>query len=143
MQINGRHLQISCTAIKLRNLLLLFLLIGGVASAQSRISQDEAKRIVHYALKAGDMDEATVDVSSIKYGYAPDFYSFEATWPNPDGSPMLGSYAVNPWTGDIWQLVVCKQITSAQLRRIQRSIRSRFHLQASEYVALHKKTPVC
>ncbi len=91
-------------------LFLFLLLTGGIASAQARITQDEAKRIVHYALKAESMDGPTVDVSPVKNDYAPDFYSFEATWPNPDGSPMLGGYAVNPWTGDVWQFLYFRRL---------------------------------
>jgi hypothetical protein len=35
-----------------------------------------------------------------------------AQTPNPDGDPLLGYFAVNPWTGDICDEIGCEQITS-------------------------------
>ena len=48
-----------------------------------------------------------------------------AWWPNPHGSPVLGYYAVNPWTGDVWDVMGCKRISSPAIQAEQRSILKR------------------
>jgi hypothetical protein len=122
-------------------LILLFLLECAVAAGEERITQDEARQLAVEALKAKMLNGPTVQLSPISY--VKDFYTFEATWPNPDGSPNLGSFAVNPWTGDVWQVVVCKYITSPAIQKIQKSIRDRFHYPRKEYKELRARKPAC
>jgi hypothetical protein len=121
------------------SLILLVLFRCLVAAGEERITQDEARRLIVEALKARGLDGPTVELTPISY--SKDFYTFEATWPNPEGSPNLGSYAVNPWTGDVWQVVVGRYITSPSIRKIQRSIRDRFHYTREEYRKLHSRKP--
>ncbi len=72
---------------------------------------------------------------------APDFYQFEITWDNPNGSPMIGHFAVNRATGDVWKLVVCRRMESAGLRRLQRTMRRRISLTPKELRQLETKAP--
>ena len=51
--------------------------------------------------------------------------------------------SVNPATGDVWQVVVCRPATSRTLRMMQESIRKRFHYKPDEYRRLKARKPAC
>ena len=124
-----------------RALAALLLFATTSLAAEQRITEAEARNIVREALKARNLDGPTVELNPI--AFEKDFYTFEATWPNPVGSPNLGSYSVNPWTGDIWQIVVCRYVTSPSIRKMQQSIRTRFHFSRRDYKRFHAKKPAC
>jgi hypothetical protein len=71
----------------------------------------------------------------------PDFYEFAVTWDpgEREGSVMVGFFAVSRATGDVWRLVVCRQVDSPGLRRLQHAIRRRIALGKQEYHQLHGK----
>lgn len=73
----------------------------------------------------------------------PMFYAFEVTATNsaPDASPVIGSYAVNRATGDVWKLVVCERIDTPSLRRAQRTMISRIKLDRKEFRDLGARAP--
>jgi len=72
----------------------------------------------------------------------PDFYFFAATWPNPVGSPVIGYYAVNPATGDVWD-IGCRRLTTPLLRKRQNEIHRQFGFSEKEYRVLRDKKPIC
>lgn len=49
---------------------------------------------------------------------------------------FFGFFAVNPWTGDVWELRSCKRLSTAILHRSQAEIRKRF---APEERKLHAR----
>jgi hypothetical protein len=51
------------------------------------------------------------------------FYSYNELGLNVDS---LGFFAVNPWTGDVWNIMQCKRISSPAARAMQNKIRKRF-----------------
>jgi hypothetical protein len=56
---------------------------------------------------------------------SPPFFTFTGISPPPaEGS--FGFYAVNPWTGDVWELRDCRRLSTPALRRSQAEIRKRF-----------------
>jgi hypothetical protein len=71
------------------------------------------------------------------------FYAFEATAspPNPSASPIIGSFAVNRATGDVWRLVVCRTVESPALKRSQNSLRKRIGLSRVELHRLQRRAP--
>ena len=73
----------------------------------------------------------------------PDFYFFCATWSNPVGSPIIGYFAVNPWTGDVWEAAGCELLTTESLKKLQARIRERSRLKEEDYRRLHAKKPWC
>jgi len=74
----------------------------------------------------------------------PTFYFFEARWANPKpASVIVGHYAVDPNTGDVWDGVVCSEFTSPLLRRLQVSIRRRLGITDDKYRVLRRKGPMC
>jgi hypothetical protein len=54
------------------------------------------------------------------------FYWFEITANVPDGkSPLLGYFAVNKSTGDVWDFVSCIKLTSPAIRQYQEHLRQK------------------
>ena len=61
---------------------------------------------------------------SEKASHPEGFYWFEVTADVPGGaSALLGYFAVNKVTGDVWDPVQCKKLSSVTIRRIQDHIR--------------------
>ena len=70
------------------------------------------------------------------------FVLFEATAQNSKGgSPVIGHFAVNRATGNVWDLVVCKQRDSEALKRLQNDIRKRIRLGQNDLRRLSKEAP--
>jgi hypothetical protein len=84
-----------------------------------------------------------VTLTENQRAFDPDFYYFAATWPNPTGSPVAGHYAVNPWTGDVWDADGCKRLESPSLKKLQDVVRRKSGLGRSVYSKLRAKRPLC
>jgi hypothetical protein len=68
------------------------------------------------------------------------FYWFEVTADVPDGaSPLLGYFAVNKVTGDVWAPVPCEKLTSPEIRRLQRRLRGQ--ADAKDFHEASKRAP--
>jgi len=85
----------------------------------------------------------TVRIDPYRYDYAPEFYAFMARWPNPDGHPLIGYFAVNPWTGDVWDVMGCRRIVSPELEKEQDAIWARSPLRTEARSVLREKSPGC
>jgi hypothetical protein len=107
------------------------------------IDARKAEGLVREALIALNLNGPAVKIERMRYDYAPEFYAFMASWPNPGGSSLLGYYAVNPWTGDVWDTIACKRVTSASLHQEQEAIWKRSGLLAEAEATLHEKSPGC
>jgi hypothetical protein len=73
------------------------------------------------------------------------FLFFTVTWgAKPNQSVVVGNYAVDPYTGDVWSAVMeCTEQVNPQLRALQARIRSSLGLSHSEYKRLKTKGPLC
>ena len=61
---------------------------------------------------------------------------------NPKGGPLQTYYfAVNPWTGDVWDGIACTRITSPKIQREQESIWKRSGLPEEARKPLTNKSP--
>jgi hypothetical protein len=66
-------------------------------------------------------------------------------------APLGGEYeapvtwlAINPWTGDVWNVWQCKRLSTATLRKSLAAIRRRFRRnELPQYARLHALRPVC
>jgi len=105
-----------------------------------RISTDEARQLVLQVFKKYG---PVVEVWQLKDSYDQSFLYFEAYWPNPTGSGNLGSYAVNPWTAEVWHADGCRRVISAELKRIQGDIRKRLGLTKQKHLILDRRPPLC
>ncbi len=125
--------------------LLVITVCACTASAQSdlqKISTDEVRKLVYEAIRTHDPHHQ-IDVSRVENRYDPVFVYFEVTWPNPSGSPHLGNFAVNPWTGDVFNADGCELQASPSLKKLQASIRKQLQLKEKEYLRLRAKRPIC
>jgi hypothetical protein len=77
--------------------------------------------------------------------YAGRYVGYEATWdPQTPGSAHVGFYVIDPQTGDMWDGVSeCGEITSPEIRRLQRVLREQLGLSASVYAKIRRRGPMC
>lgn len=117
------------------------------SSDPPRVSLEEAQRLVYKALEsegAGATKLPGFGLSAYKDPYFPEFYFFEATWDNTgEGSVVIGHYAVDPRTGDVWDAVVCEELDSPSLRKLQQATRKRLGVTQKEYHKLRRPGPMC
>jgi hypothetical protein len=133
----------SRTARTIEALLLVVSAFAGASGAQPRkprIDVGEAGKLVYEIVKVHNPGASVVNSPR---AFDPDFYFFAATWPNPTGSPIIGYFAVNPSTGDVWNAAGCERLTSRSVKKLQQSIRKRFHFKREEYTSLRSKRPLC
>lgn len=135
------------TLHKLITVLGVFLLIApasgktfGEQPREQKIGIAEARGLVYEAVKVHNRGAAVINSPRT---FDPDFYFFTATWPNPTGSPIIGYFAVNPWTGDVWNVTSCERVTSRSLEKQCRNIEKRLQLKRDAYVRLRAKKPLC
>jgi hypothetical protein len=64
------------------------------------------------------------------------------TKPPAEGS--FGFFAVNPWTGDVWNLWGCQRLSTPALRKSQAAIRRHFtREELKQYARLRRLKPEC
>jgi hypothetical protein len=107
---------------------------------KQKISLDEARKLAYEAVKTHNPD---ADLINSPRSFDPEFYFFAATWPNPVGSPIIGYFAVNPRTGDVWDARSCELFTSPSLDKLQENIRKRLGIKRQDYLKLKTKKPMC
>jgi hypothetical protein len=100
----------------------------------------EASKLVYEVVRTNNPGAEVVNRPD---KYDPDFFYFEVVVPNRVASPIVGHFAVNPWTGDVWDPGSCEQVNSPSLGKIQRSLRLKLHLRGRDYQTLRQKKPIC
>jgi hypothetical protein len=126
------------------------LVIGGVmvmcqciAASETRIpwqiGEPTAKRLAAEAVYGAD-----------KYLDAYDFDSNDGSFiifntsSKPPAEGGFGFFAVNLWTGDVWALWGCHQLSTPALRKSQAAIRRRFtRAELPQYTKLRRLKPQC
>jgi hypothetical protein len=134
-----------------RTLLTLIAVVGSMISlgcaatalARTRdITVIEARQLVIHALYPTQRALPKLDLSPFRTHNVSGFYKFEVTWAPPGpGSAVVGNFAVNRVTGDVWELVPCEKRVSADLGALQSVVRKRINLTADELRLLGKKAP--
>jgi hypothetical protein len=79
---------------------------------------------------------------------APDsskFLFFTVTWEGrPKGSVVVGNYAVDPYTGDVFSATIgCYEEKNKRLQALQAQVRATLHMSQSEYQRLKTRGPLC
>jgi hypothetical protein len=74
----------------------------------------------------------------------PRFYMFEAYWAGaPNGSMVIGNYAVDASTADVWNApAACDELSTPALRKFQKQVRSRIRLSPTEYRKKKRRCPL-
>lgn len=123
---------------------ILFLMCFTSAFAQDieiKVGKEEAVMLASLALPgAAGSFEGELSPRSL-------FYIFQGLHSDPgkEGSATFGFFAVNPWTGDVWDLWDCgKRYRTPALRKAQAAIRKRFTpAELKEYPRLRDLKPGC
>ena len=56
----------------------------------------------------------------------------------------VGLYVIDPQTGDMWDGVSeCGEITSSEIRRLQRKVRQSISLSTTDYAKVRRRGPMC
>lgn len=110
--------------------------------ATRRVSVDEAKDLVLAALPAKAKQLPKFGLEGGVDPTYPHFYIFMAYWEGaPNGSMVIGHYAVDYSTADVWDAVMaCEELSTPALQKMQMKIRSRIGLSKSDY---HKIKGTC
>lgn len=113
------------------------------SNQRRKVSVDEAEKLVLEALplKTRHLPKFGLERYPEEKGY----YFFSAMWAGePNGSVIIGHYAVDPSTGDVWSATEeCKEESTPALRKLQAKVRLRIGLSDSEYHKIKRKGPLC
>ena len=121
-------------------------LVAGQANSDVKprtVSVEEARELVYALLAPSACKKSECDVEQLPDKYFPQLYFFEGFWPNPNGSPHIGSWVVDPKTGDLWDANVCAEYKNSRITRIQLSLRKRIGLTRAAYAKLKGRPPMC
>lgn len=110
------------------------------------VSRAMAEALVREAIASLHEDgrDAKIHVEQWNYYWVPDFITLQAEVLVPSmGLVTMRYFAVNPWTGDIWEPFGCSRITSPEIKRKQDEIWKSSKLPAEARLVLEERTPAC
>jgi hypothetical protein len=134
-----------------RRLWAIFTVVAGLelsilsaADGPRTVSGDEARLLVLQALPSKTRQLPKFGLDQYQDPHFPQFYFFEATWAGvPNGSSVIGHYAVDSSTGDVWNAIQCEKEDTRALRKLQERIRLQIGLSDSEYQKMKRQGPAC
>jgi len=121
------------------------LCISGAAQLRkSSVSLEEAKKLVAAGLPARTKHLPKFGLEEYGDPNCPQFYFFTAYWAGaPNGSMVIGNYAVDKMTADVWNApAACVELNSPELRKLQWQVRSRIGLSKAEYGSVKRRCPL-
>jgi hypothetical protein len=110
-----------------------------------RITNEQARALVMASLSEQQGRLPKVEAELFDAPYPSKFLFFTVSWEGlPKGSVVVGNYAVDPFTGDVFSSVIeCKEEKNRRLLALQKRIRASLHLSESEYHRMKTKGPLC
>jgi hypothetical protein len=128
--------------------LIITLLVASpvVLALDPIISKATAEELVRDALASlGEGHEASkIPVLPWDYYWAPDFITLQAEVLVPStGTVAMRYFAVNPWTGDVWEPFGCTRITSPTIKRKQDETWKSSKLPDEARQVLQARAPAC
>ena len=121
--------------------MIALLSVPGWAESKS-VTKEDALRLVRAALPDWALKAGPVYVSPSS-SPDPDFYFFGAYRSNPDGTGLVGHYAVHRTTGDVWDGVICREYKPEAVIKLQAVIRKQLRITEAEYRRLKRQGPYC
>jgi hypothetical protein len=108
------------------------------------ITPDEARQLVLAALPSRTKRLPKFGLEGGLDSHDPRFYFFEAYWAGaPNGSMVIGNYAVDASTVDVWNApAACDELSTPALRKLQKQVRSRIGLSPTEYRKKKRRCPL-
>ena len=129
------------------SLIIMLLVASPVGLALDPIiSKATAAELVRDALATlgNDGGGTKIAVGPWSYYWAPDFITLQAQVFVPSmGIVAMRYFAVNPWTGDVWEPFGCTRITSPTIKRKQDEIWKSSKLPDEARHVLQARAPAC
>ena len=134
-EIAGQTLAVAATA-----LLLCSGAVGQRAELSFKLSERTTERLAAEAWEYGKPP----GVLDYDPGMGHPFFVFYGISTAPGSQGGFGYFAVNPWTGDVWDLWECRKLSTPALRRTQVELRRRFtRAELDQYPRLAHVKPAC
>ncbi len=113
---------------------------------RKKITEDEADKILALAYFGSLEWKNSFDYQGDDSLVSPPFYAYQGIGSGPAGVVNLnfGFFAVNPWTGTVWNLWDCKKISTQASLKLQAQIKKRFTAkEMKKYRWLSNLKPEC
>jgi RHS repeat-associated protein len=112
---------------------------------EHKITSDQAKALVLASLTAQQRQLPRVEAEPYDAPGSSKYLLFTVTWEGtPNGSVVVGNYAVDPYTGDVFSSTSeCYEEKNKRLEALQAQVRAKLHMSQSEYRRLKTKGPLC
>jgi hypothetical protein len=124
---------------------LCVLSASGENKAERRVTPDQARVLVLAALTPKQRQLPSLETDSYNNPDSSRFLFFSVTWgKTANGSEVVGSYAVDPFTGDVFSATAtCHEEKNKNLEALQKQFRATLNLTQAEYQRLKTKGPRC
>ncbi len=126
--------------------IMLFVVRPVLLALDPVVSKATAEELVRDALASLGEDgrNGKIAVGTYTDYWAPDFITLQAEVFVPSmGTVAMRYFAVNPWTGDVWEPFGCTRMTSPTIRRKQEEIWKSSRLPDEARPVLAARTPAC
>ena len=101
---------------------LLSVPLATPATLAERLTVEQARKLVYAATNAQLTGVPLEEDHSL---YEPDFIALVAIDTKPDHRAVIASYAVNKWTGEVWNISGrCNRVSSSNFRNLLRELQS-------------------
>jgi hypothetical protein len=108
-------------------------------SLAERLTVEQARKLVYAATNARLTGVPLEEDHSL---YEPYFIALVAIDTNPDHRAVIATYAVNAWTGEVWNTAGrCNRVSSAKLRTILKELQSRWAIDLEATKELRANRP--
>lgn len=129
---------------KIISSLLICIVVTGIASAGSNLlTLAEAELLARAAAEPSGVTKLygfSLEPVGEMEGF-PNFLFFDAYVATPGAQGTSGHYAVNKFTGDVWNPFGCSRFSNPQLLKLQRELRRKLGLTPEEYEHHEKDDP--
>ncbi|MDR2011947.1 MAG: hypothetical protein LBQ20_02625 [Rhodanobacter sp.] len=124
-------------------------------SEKPKITIDQARALVWASLEPGELQLPNIqilspkknpeNIASYEDSKNPRYLKFNVIWDGtPDGSIEVGFFAVDAYTGDVFDPVSgCAEYGGKKLETLQRKVRRSLHLTQAAYKKLKTRGPMC
>jgi hypothetical protein len=110
-----------------------------------RVTTAGAKALVMAALTTEQRRLPRLEAEAVDAPNASRFLFFTVIWEGrPRGSVVVGNYAVDSYTADVFSATAsCYEESNGRLRALQQKLRADLHLSRLQYRRLKTKGPLC
>lgn len=125
--------------------LLVSLSVSETVQSGRTLTVEQGRQLVLAALSPSELRLAKLEVET-EPREGPRFISYMVVWAGParGGSVVVGFYAVDPQTADVFHTTSeCDEVKNKKLVALQRTMRKYLQLTPAEYRRMKTKGPFC